>query len=71
MSIAEIVKGKVRGLHQVTTISYGRMTDTYKPKKETAEDLDTIEVVRDVPAIAILLSVDPLDPSTPGYQRAA
>ncbi|XP_068247497.1 ribonuclease P protein subunit p25-like protein [Palaemon carinicauda] len=65
VSVVEIVKKRVKGLHQVTQLSYKRVDEYWEPK---VEGLDRLKVTREVPAIAILLSRDALDPSVPGYQ---
>ncbi|XP_066966459.1 ribonuclease P protein subunit p25-like protein [Macrobrachium rosenbergii] len=65
VSMAEIVKKRVKGLHQVTQLSYKRVDEYWEPK---LEGLDRLKVTREVPAVAILLSKDPLDASVPGYQ---
>nr|CAG4635213.1 EOG090X0KMN [Alona affinis] len=66
ISCAEIVKRRSKNLHQITAISYHKCEEYWVPKEN--EDLDTLKVVRQIPAIFILLSVEPLDSAEPGYQ---
>lgn len=67
VAVAEIVKRRVAGLHQVTTIFTEDVTDVWEPKEGT-EGLDRIETTRHGAVIRILLSKDPLDENLPGYQ---
>lgn len=65
VTIAEILKRRVKDLHQLTEISSVRIVDTWEPIEE---GLNTIETQRQVSMITITLSVKPLDSSAPGYQ---
>ncbi|XP_059157418.1 ribonuclease P protein subunit p25-like protein [Physella acuta] len=65
ISCAEIMKRKIKGLHQITQIGFLRVEDFWKP---TVEGLDTLKVNTNIPAISILLSKDPLDTNNPSYQ---
>lgn len=65
VAIAEILKRRVPGLHQITTISSTELTDVWEPNEE---GLDRIETVRRASTIAIVLSTEPLDTSAVGYQ---
>lgn len=65
VSLAEILKRRIGGLHQNTEIGSVDITDTWEPKEE---GLNTLELTRHVSVITITLSSDPLDVSTPGYQ---
>ncbi|CAL1535579.1 unnamed protein product [Lymnaea stagnalis] len=65
ISCAEIMKRKIKGLHQITQIGFLRVEDFWEP---TVEGLDTLKVNTNIPAISILLSKDPLDASDPSYQ---
>lgn len=65
VSLAEILKRRIGGLHQVTEIGSVDITDTWEPKEE---GLDTLELTRHVSVITVTLSSDPLDTSAPGYQ---
>nr|CAG4642221.1 EOG090X0KMN [Eurycercus lamellatus] len=66
ISCIEIVKRRHKNLHQITRISYHRCEEFWVPK--VTEDLDSLKVVRQIPAVHILLSIEPLDPTEPGYQ---
>lgn len=55
------------GLHQVTRLAFSSLQETWEPLEPSA-GLDSITVTRNLPAIWVLLSRDPLDPNTVGYQ---
>lgn len=65
VSCAEIMKRKIKGLHQITEIRKRRIEEYWEPK---LEGLERLKVNRDIPAISILLSKEPLDKDRPGYQ---
>jgi len=65
VTIAEIIKRRIPGLHQLSEISSTDITDVYEPLEE---GLDRLETVRHVSSIIITLSTKPLDSSLPGYQ---
>jgi len=65
ITCAEITKRKVKGLYQSTTLKFKRIEEYWEPP---TEGLERLKVNRDVPAVTILLSRQPLDPSTLGYQ---
>nr|CAG4641377.1 EOG090X0KMN [Eulimnadia texana] len=65
ISCLEIVKRRIRNLHQITKISYVRSEEYWEPK---LEGLDELKIVRNVPAVFALLSTQPLDSNEPGYQ---
>lgn len=65
ITCAEIVKRKARGLHQLNTLYYTKVEDTWESKEES---LDKLLVTRRIPAISITLSKTPLDATQPGYQ---
>ncbi|XP_035463977.1 ribonuclease P protein subunit p25-like protein isoform X1 [Scophthalmus maximus] len=67
ITCAEIVKRRVKGLHQLTRLLYGTAVEVWEPL-EPGAGLDSLTVSRNVPAIWILLSLEPLDCSQPGYQ---
>ncbi|XP_041856988.1 ribonuclease P protein subunit p25-like protein [Melanotaenia boesemani] len=67
ITCAEIVKRRVKGLHQLTRLLYGTVVEVWEPL-EPAAGLDSLNVSRNLPAIWILLSKEPLDCSQPGYQ---
>lgn len=65
VTIAEIIKRRVKGLHQLTEIGSVVITDTWEPKEE---GLNRLEITRHVSVITITLSMDELDTTHPGYQ---
>ncbi|XP_041649559.1 ribonuclease P protein subunit p25-like protein [Cheilinus undulatus] len=67
ITCAEIVKRRVKGLHQLTKLLYSTVVEVWEPLEPTA-GLDSLTVNRNLPAIWILLSREPLDISQPGYQ---
>ncbi|XP_061677132.1 ribonuclease P protein subunit p25-like protein [Syngnathoides biaculeatus] len=67
ITCTELVKRRVRGLHQLTSLASATVTDVWEPL-EAAVGLDSITVSRKLPVVWILLSKDPLDQSLPGYQ---
>ncbi|CAI5661503.1 ribonuclease P protein subunit p25-like protein isoform X3 [Oreochromis niloticus] len=67
ITCAEIVKRRVKGLHQLTQLLYGTVEEVWEPLEPTA-GLDSLTVSRNLPVIWILLSKDPLDSNQPGYQ---
>lgn len=67
ITCAEIVKRRVKGLHQLTRLLYSTVVEVWEPL-EAGAGLDSLTVNRNVPAIWILLSREPLDSSQPGYQ---
>jgi len=52
-------------LHQLTKVAHVRIEEYYDPLDSS---LERLKVNRDIPAIYILLSKDPLDSAEPGYQ---
>ncbi|CAG14090.1 unnamed protein product, partial [Tetraodon nigroviridis] len=67
ITCAEIVKRRVKGLHQVTRVRYATVAEVWEPL-EPAAGLDSLTVSRQVPAVWILLSREAPDRSQPGYQ---
>uniref|UniRef100_A0AAQ5XGS1 DNA/RNA-binding protein Alba-like domain-containing protein n=1 Tax=Amphiprion ocellaris TaxID=80972 RepID=A0AAQ5XGS1_AMPOC len=67
ITCAEIVKRRLKGLHQLTRLLYGTVDETWEPLEPDA-GLDSLTVSRNLPSIWILLSREPLDGSQPGYQ---
>ncbi|XP_053288513.1 ribonuclease P protein subunit p25-like protein isoform X2 [Pleuronectes platessa] len=67
ITCAEIVKRRVKGLHQLTRLLYSTVVEVWEPL-EPAAGLDSLTVNRNLPAIWILLSRDQLDCAQPGYQ---
>eukprot|EP00053_Salpingoeca_punica_P003667 m.44575 g.44575 ORF g.44575 m.44575 type:complete len:148 (-) comp12340_c0_seq1:146-589(-) len=67
VSVAEIIRRQQAGVHQICTIFYSNVTDVWEPN-DPSLGLDILRVKRSVPSISMLLSLAPLDPTTPGYQ---
>lgn len=66
VTLAEIIKRRVPGLHQVMQIGSVEITDTWEPKEE---GLNELEITRHVSVISITLSSEPpTDTTVPGYQ---
>ncbi|XP_015073022.1 protein FAM98B-like isoform X2 [Solanum pennellii] len=63
--IAELIKRKIVGLHQITSIGSSDITDTWEPLEE---GLLPLETTRHVSVITIILSKEELDTSSAGYQ---
>lgn len=63
--VAEILKRRMVGLHQLTSIASTNIVDVWEPKEE---GLDRLETTRRVSVITIILSREPLDSSDVGYQ---
>ncbi|KAG0458747.1 hypothetical protein HPP92_021875 [Vanilla planifolia] len=63
--IVELIKRRIVGLHQITTIGSIDITDTWEPLEE---GLLPLETTRHVSMVAITLSKQALDTSAPGYQ---
>ncbi|XP_042609020.1 ribonuclease P protein subunit p25a [Cyprinus carpio] len=68
ITCAEIMKRKVRGLHQLTKLQYRTVTEVWESQEN---DPLQMTVHRTLPSICILLSKEPLDPQEPGYQPPA
>ncbi|EFJ21285.1 hypothetical protein SELMODRAFT_443692 [Selaginella moellendorffii] len=65
VAIVEIVKRRIAGLHQITTIGSTDITDSWKPLEE---GLVPLETTRHVSLISITLSTKELDKDSTGYQ---
>jgi hypothetical protein len=65
VTVAEIIKRRVPGLHQITELSSVEIVDVYRPLEE---GLDVVHNARSVSCIKITLSKEPLDTRHPGYQ---
>jgi DNA-binding protein len=63
--VAEILKRRIAGLHQINELGSVEVVDIYEPIEE---GLDRVELKRRIPAISIILSTQPLDTRHPGYQ---
>uniref|UniRef100_A0A667ZQU0 Ribonuclease P/MRP 25 subunit-like n=1 Tax=Myripristis murdjan TaxID=586833 RepID=A0A667ZQU0_9TELE len=67
ITCAELVKRRVKGLHQHTELLYCGVDEVWEPLEPDA-GLDSLTVSRKLPSICILLSREPLDATRPGYQ---
>ncbi|XP_071506878.1 uncharacterized protein [Diadema antillarum] len=65
VTCAEIMKRQMKNLHQINKAYFRRTEEIWEPKQD---GLDKLRVNRQVPALAILLSKDPLEETEPGYQ---
>lgn len=65
ITLAEIIKRRFHGLHQISNIGSTEIVDEYEPLEE---GLDTVIDVRQVPSIDITLSKNELDTTHKGYQ---
>ncbi|KAG8082000.1 hypothetical protein GUJ93_ZPchr0014g47421 [Zizania palustris] len=65
VAIVELLKRRIVGLHQNSSIESIDITDTWEPLEE---GLNILETTRHVSLITITLSKKELDASSPGYQ---
>ena len=65
VKLGELIKHRVKGLHQINKITYNTIYDEYEPLEE---GLDHLKFTRTVSMIEIKLSKEPLDANDIGYQ---
>ncbi|XP_073286028.1 uncharacterized protein [Primulina huaijiensis] len=65
VTIVELIKRRIVGLHQITAIQSTDITDTWEPLEE---GLQTLETTRKVSMVTITLSKKELDKKNIGYQ---
>ncbi|KAL8466820.1 hypothetical protein ACS0TY_035762 [Phlomoides rotata] len=65
VTIVELIKRRIVGLHQITAIQSTDITDTWEPLEE---GLQTLETTRKVSMVTITLSKKELDTKNIGYQ---
>ncbi|XP_030845921.1 ribonuclease P protein subunit p25-like protein [Strongylocentrotus purpuratus] len=65
VTCVEIMKREMKNLHQINKAYFRRTEEYWEPKEE---GLDRLKVNKDVPALAVLLSKDPMDGNELGYQ---
>ncbi|CAA3031286.1 ribonuclease P protein subunit p25-like protein [Olea europaea var. sylvestris] len=65
VTIVELIKRRIVGLHQITAIQSTDITDTWEPLEE---GLQTLETTRKVSVVSITLSKKELDTRNVGYQ---
>jgi len=63
--VAEIIKLRVLGLHQITEIGTTNIVTEYLPKEE---GLDKVQLTKQTAFVKITLSTKTLDTTNPGYQ---
>ncbi|KAG5493995.1 hypothetical protein JKF63_01828 [Porcisia hertigi] len=68
VNIAEIVKRRIAGLHQITELGSELVCDEYEPIDRN-QNPENVVVERKVSTILITLSRQQLDKSNPGYQE--
>ncbi|XP_078388325.1 ribonuclease P protein subunit p25-like protein [Cetorhinus maximus] len=67
ITCVEIMKRRIRGLHQTTKLRYKSLQETWE-HREPREGTPNLTLLKNVPSICILLSKEPLDPGEAGYQ---
>ncbi|XP_018426976.1 PREDICTED: ribonuclease P protein subunit p25-like protein [Nanorana parkeri] len=67
LTCVEIMKRRVKDLHQITKIFYRQTEEIWEPIVPEV-GLDPLTVKRNCPSICVLLSKDALDTAEPGYQ---
>ncbi len=65
VKLGELIKHRVKGLHQINKITYTTINDEYEPLEE---GLDHLKIPRIVTVLEIKLSKEPLDANDIGYQ---
>merc|ERR1712232_1459649 len=65
VTLAEVVKRRFKGLHQITSIGQQEIIDEWEPKEE---GLDKVTTTKNIPSIEITLSKEALDTTDKGYQ---
>jgi len=66
VTAAEVIKRRFKGLHQVNKLINQEIEDEWRPLEE---GLDPVKEVRNVAAMEIILSKEPLDKDDRGYQE--
>ena len=67
VQLAELIRHRVKGLHQIIEIKTTTFVDEYEPLEE---GLDHLKFERKEPSIEILLTTEvPKDTSSSGYQQ--
>lgn len=65
VKLAELIKHRIKGLHQINKINHITIVDEYEPLEE---GLDHLKFTRIVTMLEIMLSKNELDTSDVGYQ---
>lgn len=66
VTVAEVLKRRFKGLHQITKLHSVEIEDEWEP---TEEGLEVVKQIRNVSCIEILLSKTELDTTDKGYQE--
>lgn len=66
VKLAELIKHRIKGLHQLNRISHITIVDEYEPLEE---GLDQLKFTRIVTMLEIVLSKKNLDSTDVGYQE--
>jgi len=66
LGIADLVRRRVKDLHEIVEIGTVEMEDTYMPIEE---GLDKVVMKRKIPFAKVTLSLKPLDATNPGYHK--
>jgi len=66
VKLAELIKHRIKGLHQINKINHITIVDEYEPLEE---GLDHLKFTRIVTMLEIMLSKKPLDTKDVGYQQ--
>ena len=64
VKLAELIKHRIKGLHQINNISHITIVDEYEPLEE---GLDHLKFTRIVTMLEIMLSKNQLDTNNVGY----
>lgn len=67
ITCVEIMKRRLKGLHQINKIFFWQIEEIWEPIVPEA-GLESLTVKRNLPAMCVLLSKDDLDTQEPGYQ---
>jgi len=65
-SVADLVRRRIKGLHEIVEFGSIEITDTYEPIEE---GLDQVVLKRKIPYLSIKLSKNPLPKDHPGYHE--
>jgi len=65
VTLAEVIKRRFKGLHQITSLGSTEIVDEYEPIEE---GLDKVTQTRNLPFLEITLSKEALDTKDKGYQ---
>ena len=66
IQLAELIRHRIKGLHQIITITTTEFVDEYEPLEE---GLDKLVFTRKEPSIEIVISKKELDTTNSGYSE--